>query len=234
MLHSTAKPASRAAIIAWILFEWAVQPFFTLITTFVYAPYFAAAIVGDATRGQALWGFATAAAGFAIALLSPALGAIADAAGDRKPWIAAFSALLCIASALLWFGKPADHTTIVPVLVAFAFGAIGAQCALVFFNSMMPTLVAPERLGRLSGTAWGIAYLGGLLSLAVTLGLFAASPSTGKTLLGLAPIFSLDPRGHEGDRATGPFTAIWLLVFAWPLFFFTPDRPRQCATSTAL
>jgi UMF1 family MFS transporter len=64
--------------------------------------------------------------------------------------------------------------------------------------------------------------------------LFAASPSTGKTLLGLAPIFSLDPRGHEGDRATGPFTAIWLLVFAWPLFFFTPDRPRQCATSTAL
>jgi len=48
-------PASRAAIAAWILFEWAVQPFFTLITTFVYAPYFAASIVGDATRGQALW-----------------------------------------------------------------------------------------------------------------------------------------------------------------------------------
>jgi len=44
-------PASRAAIAGWMLFEWAVQPFFTLITTFVYAPYFAAAIVGDATRG---------------------------------------------------------------------------------------------------------------------------------------------------------------------------------------
>src|SRR5712692_11490558 len=67
------KPASRAAIAGWILFEWAVQPFFTLITTFVYAPYFAAGIVGDATRGQALWGFATAAAGLIIALLSPAL-----------------------------------------------------------------------------------------------------------------------------------------------------------------
>ncbi len=26
-----AKPASRAAIAGWILFEWAVQPFFTLI-----------------------------------------------------------------------------------------------------------------------------------------------------------------------------------------------------------
>src|ERR1051326_7734198 len=97
--------ASRAAVAGWILFEWAVQPFFTLVTTFVYAPYFAASIAGDPTRGQALWGFATAAAGFSIALLAPALGAIADAAGHRKPWIAGFSALLCLASALLWPGQ---------------------------------------------------------------------------------------------------------------------------------
>ena len=168
-------PASRLAIAGWILFEWAVQPFFTLITTFVYAPYFAASIVGDPTRGQALWGFATAGAGLVIALLSPALGAIADAAGNRKPWIAGFSALLLVGSALLWFGRPADASSIVPVLAAFALGAVGAQCALVFFNSMMPTLVPPERLGRLSGTAWGVAYVGGLISLALTLGLLAAS-----------------------------------------------------------
>ena len=94
-------PASHLAIAAWILFEWAVQPFFTLVTTFVYAPYFAAVIVGNPTRGQALWGFATGAAGLLIALLSPALGAIADAAGRRKPWIAGFSALLLVGSALL-------------------------------------------------------------------------------------------------------------------------------------
>src|SRR5436190_20536858 len=135
------RNASRTAVAAWILFEWAVQPFFTLITTFVYAPYFAAAIVGDAVRGQALWGFATAAAGLTIALVSPALGAIADAAGKRKPWIAGFSVLLFVGSALLWFGRPADRSSIVPVLAAFALGAVGAQCALVFFNSMMPSLV---------------------------------------------------------------------------------------------
>src|SRR5947207_4198361 len=201
-------PASRAAIAGWILFEWAVQPFFTLITTFVYAPYFAAGIVGDPTKGQALWGFATSAAGLAIALLSPALGAIADAAGHRKPWIAGFSTLLFIGAALLWFGRAADPSSIVPVLAAFALGAVGAQCALVFFNSMMPALVPRERLGRLSGTAWGVAYVRGLISLVLTLGLLAASPTTGKTLLGFSPILGLDPLGHEGDRATGPFTAI--------------------------
>ena len=228
------KAASRVAIASWILFEWAVQPFFTLITTFVYAPYFAAVIVGDPIRGQALWGFATAAAGLVIALVSPALGAIADVAGRRKPWIAAFSALLFVASALLWFGKPADPASIAPVLAAFALGAVGAQCSLVFFNSMMPALVPRERLGRLSGTAWSIAYVGGLVSLAATLGLLAASPASGKTLFGIGPLLGLDPLAHQGDRAAGPFTAIWLLIFAWPLFVFTPDRPRQCGILDAL
>jgi MFS transporter, UMF1 family len=232
--HSPDRPASRTAIAAWILFEWAVQPFFTLITTFVYAPYFAAAVVGDPTRGQALWGFATGAAGLVIALISPALGAIADAAGRRKPWIAAFSALLFVASALLWFGKPADPSRVAPMLAAFALGAVGAQCALVFFNSMMPALVPRERLGRLSGTAWGVAYVGGLVSLAAMLGFLAASPATGKTLFGVAPLLGLDPLAHEGDRATGPFTAIWLAVFAWPLFVFTPDRRRQSGIFDAL
>jgi UMF1 family MFS transporter len=232
--RSSAYPAPHLAIAAWILFEWAVQPFFTLVTTFVYAPYFAAVIVGNPTRGQALWGFATGAAGLLIALLSPALGAIADAAGRRKPWIAGFSALLFVGSALLWFGKPADASSIAPVLAAFALGAVGAQCALVFFNSMMPGLVPPERLGRLSGTAWGVAYVGGLISLAATLGFLAANPATGKTLFGLVPLLGLDPLAHEGDRAAGPFTAIWLVLFAWPLFAFTPDRPRQRSIRDAL
>ena len=78
----------RAAVISWIFFDWAAQPYFTLITTFVFAPYFASCVAPDPAQGQALWGFATAAAGLMIALLSPVLGAIADASGRRKPWIA--------------------------------------------------------------------------------------------------------------------------------------------------
>ena len=66
----------RAAVISWIFFDWAAQPYFTLITTFVFAPYFASFVAPDPAQGQALWGFATAAAGLMIALLSPVLGAI--------------------------------------------------------------------------------------------------------------------------------------------------------------
>src|SRR6201986_3740003 len=160
---------SRAAVISWIFFDWAAQPYFTLITTFVFAPYFATHVAPDPASGQALWGFATAAAGMAIALLSPVLGAIADATGRRKPWIAAFGALLVIGSSLMWFGKPGDVAAIPSLLLAYAIATIGVGFATVFNNAMMPTLVPPERIGRLSGTGWATGYVGGIMSLIIVL-----------------------------------------------------------------
>jgi UMF1 family MFS transporter len=228
--HPASGPTASAAwpaIAGWVLFEWATQPFFTLITTFVYAPYFAAAIAPDPARGQALWGFATSGAALAIAALAPILGAIADAAGRRKPWIFAFSALAVAASAALWFGLPGHPETIGPVLAAFGLGAVGAQCAFVFSNAMMPTLVPHARLGVLSGTGWAVGYTGGLVSLVICLGFLIASPQSGHTLFGFAPLFGLDPATHAGDRASGPLTAVWLVIFALPLFLFTPDQPRK-------
>jgi UMF1 family MFS transporter len=44
--------------------------------------------------------------------------------------------------------------------------------------------------------------------------------------LGIPPIFGLDAAAREGDRATGPLTALWFLVFVIPLFLFTPDGER--------
>jgi len=228
------RPASRLARLGWVLFEWATQPYFTLLTTFVYAPYFAAGIVADPARGQALWGLAASGAGLVVAVLSPMLGAIADASGRRKPWIAGFGAMLTLGAALLWIGRPNDPASVVPVLAAYGFGAIGAQGALVFSNGMMPTLVPPERLGRLSGTGWATGYAGGLVSLALTLGWLAADPKSGTTLLGFVPLFGLDPATRQGDRATGPLTALWFVVFALPLFVFTPDQPQKLPVRAAL
>jgi MFS transporter, UMF1 family len=230
--RSESLPASRLAIAGWVLFDWAAQPFFTLVTTFVYAPYFASAIAADPVEGQAVWGYAKAVAGLVIALFSPVLGAIADAAGRRKPWIAAFGAMLVIGSWALWFGKPGEGAML--VLVAFALASIGAEFATVFNNAMMPTLVQRDRLGRLSGTGWATGYVGGLLSLVLVLGLLAASPHSGKTLLGVTPLFGLDAAAREGDRATGPLSAIWFVVFVLPLFLFTPDYPGKRPVRTAV
>src|SRR5260221_10207716 len=102
------RKASRLAILGWVLFDWAAQPYFTLIMTFIYAPYFASAVVGDATRGQSIWGFATATAGIIIALSSPLLGSIAATTGRRKPWIAAFAPHLVVGDAAPSVAKPGD------------------------------------------------------------------------------------------------------------------------------
>ncbi len=224
----------RAAVVGWIFFAWAAEPFFTLITTFVFAPYFATHVATDPASGQSLWGFATAAAGLIIAFLSPVLGAIADASGRRKPWIAAFGALLVIGASLMWFGRPGDVGAIPALLIAYAVATIGVEFAIVFNNSMMPTLVPPERIGRLSGTGWAIGYVGGILSLILVLGFLAANPETGRTLFGFAPLFGLDPVTHQGDRITGPLTGIWFVVFALPMFLVTPDYPAKRAVSEAL
>lgn len=233
-----AKPptgsASKLAIWGWVLFDWACQPFFTLVTTFVYAPYFASVIVADPARGQALWGFAAGFAGLAVALFSPILGSVADATGRRKPWIAAFGLLLIVGSWLLWYGRPGDADTIMLVLVAFAIASIGVEFASVFNNSMMPTLVPPDRLGRLSGLGWGMGYVGGLVSLVFTLGFLAASPETGRTLFGFEPLFGLDAKQSEGDRASGPLSAIWFILFVIPLFLFTPDGKKEMNLAPAV
>jgi UMF1 family MFS transporter len=224
----------RAAVISWIFFDWAAQPYFTLITTFVFAPYFATHVASDPANGQSLWGFATAAAGLLIALMSPVLGAIADASGRRKPWIAAFGALLVIGSCLMWFGKPGDPTVIPPLLLAYAIATVGAEFATVFNNAMMPSLVPPDQIGRLSGTGWATGYVGGILSLILVLGFLAASPDTGRTLFGFMPLFGLDPVTHQGDRISGPLTGIWFMIFVLPMFLLTPDYPARHSPRDAL
>ncbi len=224
----------RAAVISWIFFDWAAQPYFTLITTFVFAPYFATHVAADPASGQSLWGFATAASGLVIALMSPILGAVADASGRRKPWIAAFGALLVIGSSLMWFGRPGDVSIIPSLLLAYGIATVGVEFAIVFNNAMMPTLVPPERIGRLSGTGWATGYVGGIVSLILVLGFLAASPDTGHTLFGFTPLFGLDPATHQGDRITGPLTAIWFMIFALPMFLVTPDYPARHALRDAL
>jgi len=234
LAHKQQNYPSRAAVVSWILFAWAAEPFFTLSTTFVFAPYFATHVAADPASGQALWGFGTAAAGLMIASMSPVLGAVADASGQRKPWIAAFGALLVTGSSLMWFGRPGDIAAIPGLLAAYALATMGVELAIVFNNSMMPTLVPPERIGRLSGTSWAIGYVGGVLSLILVLGFCAASPETGRTLFGFTPLFGLDPLTHQGDRISGPLTALWFIVFASPMFLLTPDYPAKRPIKAAL
>lgn len=224
--------APLRALVGWVLVDWALQPYYTLILTFLFAPYFTSAVVGDAVRGQALWGYAAAITGILIAIGSPVLGAMADEVGRRKPWVAVFAIMLAAGLASLWWATPgASNATVLLILVAFIAATIAAEFATVFTNAIMPTLVPAAQLGRLSGAGWAAGYVGGLLSLAVMAGLLVTNPATGRTLLGLEPLLSLDIVQREGDRMVGPFAAVWVLVFLLPFFLFVPDRPTMALRS---
>ncbi len=217
--------AGKLGLTGWVLFDWATQPFYTLVVTFLFAPYFVNGFVADPAYGSTLWAYATGFAELVAALLAPVVGAIADAGYRRKPWIAAFSLLLVFGLCGLWFAAPGQLQFLPVVLLCFAMATIGAELATVFNNAMMPDLVSSRRLGSLSGLGWAAGYAGGLVSLVLFSGFLVADPQSGHTLLWLDPILPLDAATREGDRLVGPFAALWFLVFVLPLFFFTPDRP---------
>ena len=98
--HDRSLP--RLGQFSWALYDWANSAFSAVIITFVYATYFTKGIAADEITGTAKWGWAMAASGIAIALLSPVLGAIADAGGRRKPWLFAWTVLAVVGCWLLW------------------------------------------------------------------------------------------------------------------------------------
>ena len=97
----------RKHIWGWWAFDWANQPYNTLLLTFIFAPYFASAVAPDPVTGQALWGWMLAASGLVIALAAPVMGAIADSSGNRRSWLLLLvSALWVLGSGALWLAVP--------------------------------------------------------------------------------------------------------------------------------
>ncbi len=218
------KMAPWRARFSWALFDWANQPYFTVITTFIFAPYFTSVVVGDPVQGQALWGYTTAFAATIVALGAPLLGAIADIGGRRKPWLLLFQIVLAGGCMLLWLARPDTPQTLPLVLLGLVLANIAAEYSILFNNSLLPGLVPQNRMGRLSGFGWGMGYIGGLIAL------FAILIVSRPELLGITPpegeaLFGLDRTTHEAERIIGPVAALWLLLFVTPMFLFTPDRP---------
>jgi UMF1 family MFS transporter len=87
-------------IAAWASYDWANSSFPTVVSTFVIAAYFVQGIAPDPATGQAQWGWMQSAAGLAVAILSPLLGAIADAGGRRRLMLGVFTLLTAIATGL--------------------------------------------------------------------------------------------------------------------------------------
>lgn len=231
-----AEISARKRIWGWWFFDWASQPYNTLLITFIFGPY-VKEILGDGSTAQSAWGFGIGAAGIIIAILAPILGALADTGGNRLRWIWFFSLLYVVGAYGLWWAAP-DNFNLTFILLSFALGMIGMEFATIFTNSMLPDLGPKEQIGRISGNGWAFGYVGGLVALVIMLFFFAESAETGKTFLKLPPALGLDPAAREGTRAVGPLTALWYAVFMIPFFLWVrdpkPSKPQKGAVKLAL
>ena len=141
------------------------------------------------------------------------MGVIADQYGWRKAMLFITSMGSIIAVSLLWYIKP-DPSFAVMALLLSAGVMICGELAFVFYHALLPAVAPPERLGRVSGLAWGMGYFGAIFCLLLALFVFIF-PDT--------PPFGLNPEEAEPVRATMPLAGLWFLIFALPVFLLVPE-----------
>lgn len=226
---------SRKRIWGWYFFDWASQPYNTLLLTFIFGPYFAEIARGyymgegldeEAAKAaaQTYWAWGLTIASLAIAVTAPILGAIADGTGRRLVWVRTFSLFYVVGAGGLWWVAPGGGEGMLFWAVClFGIGFIGMEFATIFTNALMPSLTQADDLGAISGSGFAFGYLGGLVALIIMLLFFAEGADSGLTLLGMEPLFGLEPEAREGTRFVGPFTAIWFVVFMIPFFLWVKE-----------
>ncbi len=216
---------------SWCLYDWANSAFTTLVVTFVYATYFSQTFAEDADRGTALWSRGITISSLIIAIISPLLGAMADRSGLRRRFLVAATLVSVGATAWLTFIVPGTGNAALSALTLFVIANVGFEVGMVFYNAFLPQLSTPRTIGRISGYAWGLGYVGGLVCLVVAL----------LGLIGLgegAPWLPLSKEDGFNIRASNLLVAAWFLLFSLPALIvmrdtITPRGDRDAPRSDA-
>ena len=212
--------APRAKIrgtFSWALWDWAQQPYPTLMQTFIFPVYLAGTVATLEQNPDVALGWATAIAGVLLALTAPVIGRRSDEAGRRKFWLMINTYALVVISALSFFVEPRPEFFIFG-LVLYGAGSIAQETALINYYAMLSQVSTPKTIGRISGYAWGFGYAGGIILLLVSLVGF---------ILPDVPWFGLPTDNAFAVRAVFLFAAVWIAVFSIPLWIRVPETKRS-------
>ena len=204
-------------VIAWSLYDFANQPFTTLIVTFIFSAFFTESLAVNNQVGTSLWSLGVSITAIFVALLSPFLGALADSGGYRKVFLMISTYLCIVSTACLYFFEPNQTYNLIGfefdvaiiALIVFIIANIGFEFGTVFCNSYLSDLATNKNMGKISGYAWGLGFVGGLISLAISF-----------VFLDLGEISNI--------RLINLLVAAWLFIFSIPTFIFLKDtRPNK-------
>ena len=215
MANTLTQSNRKLTIFSWSLYDFANQPFTTLIVTFIYGTFFTKVIAENEIAGTLLWSRGITITAIVVALLSPIMGAFADRGGYRKLYLIFWTWVSIIGSILLWYPQEGQ---VVFALTAFIIGNIGFEMGGVFCNAFLPEIASKENIGRVSGYGWSFGYVGGLIALIIGYFCFV-NPEI--------PIFNLDKITHEHIRGTNIMVAVWFAIFSIPTFLFVHQKRHQ-------
>jgi UMF1 family MFS transporter len=192
-------------IVSWLLYDFGMAWFSMVVLTAYFILYFKEVIVGDKGYADFLWGVAISTAMAVSVLLSPLLGATADANGKKKSFLVAFACVSILSIFSLYITGPGQKAWTVFLVSA---GYVGYTLAMTFYNAFLPEIAAPGSIEKLSGIGWGLGYIGGLAAL-VCMAFMVPNVAGGKSILLLA------------GAAYG--------IFALPSFLIFKDSPKRSA-----
>ncbi len=203
--------ATKSTVAAWAIWDWAGQPFNSVMLTFVFGPYIAGAVAADKETGQAALSGAQTIAGIIVAILAPMVGVWADRVRDRRLVLWLSNLVVIAAVAACWFVEPQQRYLALGAGL-LALGTVFQEIGSVFYFGMLPGLTTKQTIGRLSGLGWGLGYLSGVVCLVVVVFGFVGEDN----LLGLSTANGLN------FRAIALFCAAWMLVFSIPMLLWGP------------
>ena len=199
---------------AWSLLDWANSSWPTVIITFVFSTYFVKNIAPNEIIGTALWGYILSISGFILAISAPILGIYSDILKKRKIFLIISTILTSFFAFLLWFLEP-NKDLIIIFLIIIGLGNICFEISTIFYNALLKKVSNKKNIGKISGIAWSLGYIGGIVSLIICL-IFFINPDN--------PILGLKKENFEHIRIIGPFIGLWMLIFSLPSFIFIKEK----------
>ncbi len=204
--------APRSEIASWCLYDFSSSAFNTLMVTFIFNRFFVDVIAGNSDTGTMQWALALNISAVIVALAMPVMGAIADFSGRKKFFLVAAALQAILFTSLLFFVGPGQATA---AMILFILANIGFESANVFYYAFLPELTDNRNVGRVSGIGFFLGYMGGLIALALGLGMVGGW---------------LPTENYLHVRATILLVAVWYLLFSLPMFLLVRERaPRRDA-----
>ena len=192
----------------YALYDLANSAYTIIVVTFITSAYFANQIVGNPQLGAAYWQWTAGLCGILVAVTGPLLGSLADKEPKGKINLLHTFTIFCVLfTSLFWFAKPSvDY--IWHALIIFLLSNYFYEVAVIFYNSLLKSCSNENNIGKTSGFAFALGYIGCVPILLFSLYVFVL-PDT-------AP-FGLDKNKFENIRFIPVIAAIWFLIFSYPM-----------------